>query len=83
MDESQLDKAIKITVERGNKQDGIKKAVAYCDIGTFDNDGFCADRIHETDPCARNSCCIICSRLFDCGDVCPRVIKVEVPDDEP
>lgn len=70
--------AIKITVERGNKQDGMKKAVAYCDTEMF-YDGKCkeADCPMEDDL---NICCAVCDYVFDCQGSCP---KVEVQNDEP
>ncbi len=65
--------AIKITVERGNKQEGMKKAVAYCDTGAF-KDGSCyVDK--QPFPCRRDICCVICDEIFICEDVCARVQK--------
>lgn len=69
--------AIKITMERGNKQNGMKKAVAYCDTGAF-NEGFCnlaADTPIPPGSCllGRSICCIVCNKIFDCKYLCPRI----------
>lgn len=63
--------ALKITVERGNAHDGMKKAVVYCDSGALDNGGC---KVFPNSDCG-TTCCAFCKDLWDCEDACERIEK--------